>query len=572
MNKNKTIRYGKIFGAFSALFLAAFILALIPAGYLHSQTLSEGLWKEFVEGDTGGARAVYENIIGKAATDETVIKKARMRLEAIGKNPNSGIPSAVKSNFAIAHINLKFLLNKLRSRASNKEDAANVNILIENIKSELSTFIKEDLKSHSLPEVFIISRNSSLNLNAVDIILSFDKDVTFKAGEAAAAYNMNGYNTDWKTLLISSISSESEIISEYKKIGFWNEPGNKAGSPGALYNIYEHCFKNAPFDLSFYTDDLERFIGVNKILPAYFKSVPKINEASVMLDNKRLILSTSAELNDINQFLSALDSFTGLKILPASIIHNEKSGHQVKLIGIEELYDIFMQALPSINKKYGAARQLSIYKACLANLRNITSVTELYSMENVNFKKENIKDNFIHELFQKQYLKTEPVCAAGGKYIYKNSEFVCSAHGSNSKIIEFKIVKLTDGKEKTISAPKIKTLIFHDSAITIGSQKAPDETAEIDINKAGRTMDGVAETLKFLKLAVRISKDEETAETDYIIAAISVSAILYAGENKERSVQFNTKYKISCGGEKWTEIGEVQNNALKDFKIYMKIY
>ena len=132
--------------------------------------------------------------------------------------------------------------------------------------------------------------------------------------------------------------------------------------------------------------------------------------------------------------------------------------------------------------------------------------------------------------------------------------------------------KLTDGKEKTISAPKIKTLIFHDSAITIGSQKAPDETAEIDINKAGRTMDGVAETLKFLKLAVRISKDEETAETDYIIAAISVSAILYAGENKERSVQFNTKYKISCGGEKWTEIGEVQNNALKDFKIYMKIY
>lgn len=572
MNKKKTGNHSKIFGVFSGLLLAALILALIPAGYLHSQTLSEGLWKEFVEGDTGAARTIYENIVNKTATDETVIQKARMRLKAIGESSNIGVSSATKSSFAIARLNLKFLLNKLKSRAMNKENAAGVNVLMDNIKSELSTFIKEDLKSHSLPEIFIISRNSSLSLNAVDIILSFDKDVTFKAGEAASAYNINGYNIDWKTLLISTISSESEIISEYKKIGFWNEPDNNAGIQSGLYNIYDHCFKNAPFDISFYTDDLERFIGVNKIMPAYFKSVPKINEASIMLDNKRLILSTAAELSDINRFLSALDSFTGLKILPASIIHNEKKGHQVKLIGIEELYDILMQALPYINKKYSAARQLSVYKSCLANLRNITSVTELYSMENENFKKENIKDGFIQELFFKQYLKTEPVCAAGGKYIYKNSEFMCTAHGSNSKIIEFKIVKLTDGKEKIISAPKIKTLIFHDSAITIGTQKATDETAEVDINKAGRTMDGVAETLKFLKLAIRISKDEETAETDYIIAAISVSAIIYAGENKERSVQFNSKYKISCGTDKWTEIGEVQNNALKDFKIYMKIY
>jgi len=318
---------------------------------------------------------------------------------------------------------------------------------------------------------------------------------------------------------------------------------------------------------------MEHFITVNKILPAKFEKAPRIKNVKIHLDDKkRILLDTEAEIEQVNYLLGALESATGLKILPTGVVKNRNgsSGYQVKLSTLSELSELLSAAMPAINNNFIGARRLASYKSCMANLKNITSVTELYLMENEKFKRENIDEKFIDELFGKKYLKAEPVCAAGGKYIFKNSDFVCSLHGSNSKTIEFKIVKLTDGKEKTISAPKLKTLIYHEAVVTIDSRKNSADTDENNIKTANRNKP--AEELKFLKLGVKLSKDGDTAETNDIIAGVSVSVILSAGENKERSMQFNAKYKFGSGGNAWNEISGPRSEELKDYKIYMKIY
>lgn len=569
----------KFFASFIGVLIFAAFLALAPAGYLSAQTLSEGLWKEFVDGDPAAAKAVYENIIRGAgnaeSTGEAILKKAESRLKALGESKTAKCGEPVNPHkFSILKANLKFLFNHRFNSSLNKEFDENLKTLRENIKSELSNFIKEDLEKHSLPTIFIISRNSELNLKNTDIILSFDKDVTFKNDENSSANNIYGYNINWNTLFITSIKSEKEIIDEYKKNGLWLADKNNAGSDAdRLDSILFYCYDNAQADFSFDTNDMEHFITVNKILPAKLEKAPRIKNVKIHLDDKkRILLDTEAEIEQINYLLGALESATGLKILPAGVVksRNGSNGYQVKLSTLSELSELLSAAMPAINNNFIGARRLASYKSCMANLRNITSVTELYLMENEKFKRENIDEKFIGELFGKKYLKAEPVCAAGGKYIFKNSDFVCSLHGSNSKTIEFKIVKITDGKEKTISAPKLKTLIYHEAVVTIDSRKTSGDTAENSIKTANQNKP--AEELKFLKLGVKLSKDGETAETNDIIAGVSVSVILSAGENKERSMQFNAKYKFGSGGNAWNEISGPRSEELKDYKIYMKIY
>lgn len=569
----------KFFASIIGVLIFAAFLALAPAGYISAQTLSEGLWKEFVDGDPAAAKAVYENIIRGSAnaesTGEVILKKAESRLKALGegKAVKSGEP-ANPNKFSILKANLKFLFNQRFNSSLNKEFDENLKTLRENIKSELSTFIKEDLQKHSLPMIFIISRNSELNLKNTDVILSFDKDVTFKNDENSAANNIYGYNINWSTLFITSLKSEKEIIDEYKKNGLWLADKNNSGTNAdRLDYIYFYCYDNTQADFSFVTNDMEHFITANKILPAKFEKAPRIKDAKIHLDDKkRILLETEAEIEEVNYLLGALESSTSLKILPAGVIKNRDglNGYQVKLSTLSELSELLSAVLPAVNKNFSGARRLASYKSCMANLRNITSVTELYMMENEKFKRENIDEKFIGELYGKNYLKAEPVCAAGGKYIFKNSEFVCSLHGSNSKTIEFKIVKVTDGKEKTISAPKIKTLIYHEATVTVGSQQKDAGTDENTIKTANQNKP--AEELKFLKLGVKLSKDGDTVETNDIIAGVSVSVILSAGENKERSMQFNAKYKLGSGGNAWHEISGPRSEELKDYKIYMKIY
>ena len=580
MKKNENARANKfkIFMPFVGVLIFMVFAALAHVNVLSAQTLSEGLWKEFVDGDPAAAKAVYENIIRGAAnaesTGEAVLKKAESRLKALGegKSVKSGEP-ANPHKFSILKANLKFLFSHVIKSSNNKEFTDDLNSLKENIKSELSNFIKEDLEKHSLPIVFIISRNSELNLKNTDIILSFDKDVTFKNDENSAANNIYGYNINWNTLFITSMKTEKEVIDEYKKIGLWQaDKNNSGGNADRLDSILLYCYDNAQADFSFITNDMEQFISVNKILPAKLEKAPRIKDVNIFLDDKkRILLAADAEIEQVNYLLGALESATGLKILPAGVIRNRdgSAGYQVKLSTISELSELLSAALPAINNNFSGARRLASYKSCMANLRNITSVTELYLMENEKFKRENIDEKFIGELYVKKYLKAEPVCAAGGKYIVKNSDFICSLHGSNSKTIEFKIVKITDGKEKTISAPKIKTLIYREAAVTIDSRNNSGDTAENSIKNASRNKP--AEELKFLKLVVKLSKDGETAETNDIIAGVSVSVILSAGENKERSMQFNAKYKLGSGGNAWNEISGPRSDELKDYKIYMKI-
>ncbi len=558
---------------------AAFFLLSQPAE-IRAQSLSEGLWKEFIDNDTAAATLIYQKILTKSGetTDEGALKKARKRLEALGAGENQTIKQSTAVNFAVLKIDLPEILNRLRLKIINKQDITNFDELKTNIKAMLSKFIKEDLEKHSLPLVFIITRTGALNIADTDIILCFDKDVTFKNDENSAANKIYGYNINWKTIFISSISSEADITAYYKKIGFW--PGYKNRTDN-LEEIFEYSYKLTPYYLSFYVNNLAEFIDMNKILPAYFKNIPEIKKASILLESDRLLLSTEASLDDINKLLTAIDSIPGFKILPASIVLEKDGSRRVKLTTLNEIQDAFIKTLPLINQNYSSARHLAEYKSCIANLRNITSVTELYAMEHKNFTKDSIDDKFINELTQQNYLKVLPSCPAGGKYIYKNSEFTCSQHGSSTKIIEFKIVKLINGTQKTISAPMIKTVVYQDASITIGSEneneenKDSDKKTETDTaqkSNGSKNDESKKEELKFLKITVKLLKDGESTLNNSLTASLAFHIVLSAGDNKEKTIQFNSTVKLNGNKDGGPYELKIPNDSLNDYKIFIKAY
>ncbi len=611
MKKNKTFNNsGTSFNFLSSILTAAALLAasaffiLSQPAEIRAQSLSEGLWKEFIDNDTAAAALIYQKIIsetGKTA-DEGAFKKARQRLEALGAGENQTIKQSAAVNFAVLKIDLPKILNKLRLKIINKQDITNFDELKKNIKAMLSKFIKEDLEKHSLPLVFIISRTGTLDIADVDIILCFDKDVTFKNDENSAANKIYGYNINWKTIFISSMPSETDITTYYKKIGFWLDYQSRTDS---LEQIFLYSSDLTPYYLSFFVNDLAKFIDTNKILPAFFKNMPAIKKASILLESDRLLLSTEAGLEDINKLLAAADLIPGFKILPAGIVLAPDGSRRVKLTTLNEIQDAFIKTLPVINQNYNSARQLAEYKSCMANLRNITGVTELYAMEHNDFKKENIDDKFINELTVQNYLKTLPSCPAGGKYIYKNSEFICSKHGSNSKTVEFKIVKLINGTQKTISAPIIKTIVYQDASITMDSGKEKEESKDnykkpenntAEKSKGSKNNDSKKEELKFLKINVKLLKDGESALNNSLTASLSFHIILSAGDNKEKTIQydhsngyafsanlqtednkektiqFNSTVKLSGNKDGDPYELKIPNDSLNDYKIFIKAY
>jgi hypothetical protein len=590
-SKKLRTRFNFILSTFGAGLIAAaiFVILLSLPGAAGAASLSEGLWKELVDNDTAAAALIYQKIISEtgAAADEGAIKKARKRLEALGAGGNETIKQSPAVNFAVLKIDFTRILSQLRSKINNKQDIINFDDLIINIKAELSKFIKEDLEKHSLPLVYIITRTGALNIADTDIILCFNKDVTFKNDENSAANKIYGYNINWNTIIISSIASETKIIDFYQKIGFWHDYPGKTDS---LEQILLRSSNLTPCYLSFHVNNLAEFIDINKILPAYFKNMPEIKQALILLESDRLLLSTEAGLDDINKLLTAIDSIPGVKILPASIVREQDGSRRVKLTTLNEIQDALIKVLPVINQNYSSARRLAEYKSCMANIRNITGVTELYAMEHEKFKKEDINEKFINELAAQNYLKTLPSCPAGGKYIYKNSEFVCSQHGFNTKTIEFKIVKLINGVQKTISAPVIKTVVYQDASITIGSGKEPGETdggnknaengiepenneviSEI-IKEKGRKEESKKDDLKFLKITVKLLKDGESALNDQLTASLSFNMILSAGDNKEKTVQFNSTVKLSGKKDGGPYELKIPNDSLNDYKIFIKAY
>ncbi len=571
---------------------------LLANDELCAQTLSEALWEEFIENNVEGAKTIYKKIA--ASTDENSVMKASARLEALSAAKNGGKTKSdeINGDFVIIKADLRTLFTLCGSKITDPEQSAHLNELKNNIKAELSSLIKEDIEKHRLPIIYIISRTGVLNIEDTDFILCFDKDVTFNNNDSLAAGKIYGYNINWKTLFISSRPQEAEIISLYKNKNLWSGFDDNEKSD-TLEKIWFYADRlTSYFPIIFYTNDLKSFISNNKIMPRYFKNTAGINDASIYLERDRLIMSTGAELKDINAFLSTLDSITGLKILPASIVRDANTGKRsIKLADFTRLHDIFMKTLPDINKNFNSARLIAEYKSCMANLRNITGVTELYSMEHENFNKETINEKFIEELVSQNYLKVMPACRAGGKYIYKNSEFICSRHGSNSQTIELKVTNVSGGAEKIISNPRIKTVIYQNAFITIGADnnntidnvngknhndKAGGGSAEVSLNELkenemkvtdNKTTDGVENELKFLKINIRMSKNEDCIFTDQFIADLEFHFVIKAGKTDERTVQFHSTLKLEKNkNASWYEIKGPFSDKLKNYKIYIKIH
>jgi len=542
-----------------------------------SDTLCEGLWKEFVENKTDEAKLVYKNVIeaakGSDAGAKETAKKAAQRLEALGEKKDEGNKGAVTAAAGpkfVATANLNFLLTTLTVKNDQLYKKTRESLVL-----LFSDLIKENHEKYKLPQITLINFSGSMTPADTDLLIDFDADATFKKPEAALAGNMagyNGFNLNWKSILVTCAKNEAEIAERYKKAGLLHENAKNPLEyiPQEIRRFLE---KNNGDDIfSIYSENISEFAAANKLAAGYTNAPVEMKRAAIAFDGKRMVLNISGDREKIEPFIKFLEKISDLQLLPVSPIQGDNGfDFKIKLTDSENLRFPAENFAAALNKNFDNARGTAKYKACMANLRNVTSVAELYLMEHPKFARDEFKNWPVEKFASENYLKALPECQEGGKYRYaefknngkneKNSgEYQCSVHGSPVKTIEFKIVSVKNGEEKVVSQPRIRTLVYQEASITMGTEGKDEKEGGKNTNSA----DG----LKFLKIGVKLSKDAETAKSKQILANMDISLTFRNGEAEKLS-HFNLKIKAAEGSDDWIEVRPSQEIA--GYKVYFKI-
>lgn len=547
---------------FAALFL---ISAAALAASAASGTLSEGLWKEFVENKPDEAKIIYKQIIESykdKSQDKQLSEKAKQRLDAIDeKKATVEIEVSEKPQFILS-VNMGDIIYKLLPDEQIRGD------IWENIKLLLSDFVKENtLEMRVLPLVKIVNFSGALTPEETDVIITFSSDATFKKNENAAKGllgNYIGYNLDWNVILFTCQKNETEIIERYKKHGI--KPESLKMLTKAIDEYIKTSDKPASNNESvqingmfyLYFENISKFISDNKIGKDSNLS-ENIKKMILTCDGYRFYLLTGCDKENIDIFVGFLERLSGLSLLPVSPLKDEFYGYKIKLGGVDFFSEKAEKMARLFNENFSGAREVAKYKACIANIRNITSAFDLYLMQN-KIERNNLKGLSLEKLVSEKYLTSVPQCQQGGKYSYAEhkdgGEFECSVHGSSTKIIEFKLIKIDNGKEKVLSQPKIKTLVYNNSTVTVGSEEKNEKVQQ--------------DSLKFLKIVVKLSKDNETADKKIMIAGMNINYGYININGSESMRNYNIKMKVPENSEEWILINDPQKRD-QNLKIYFRV-
>ena len=348
-----------------------------------SDTLCEGLWKEFVENKTDEAKIVYKNVIeaskGNDAVTKETAKKAALRLEALGEKKDEGDRSGVTASTGpkfVVTANLNFLLTSLTAKNEQLYKKTRESLIL-----LFSDFIKENHDKYKLPQITLINFSGSMNPADTDLLIDFDADATFKKPEAAMAGTMagyNGFNLNWKSILITCAKNEAEIAERYKKAGLLHAD-IKNPLEYIPQEIKGYLEKNNGDDIfSIYCENISEFASVNKLTAGYAAAPIEMKRTALTFDGKRMVLNVCGEREKIESFVRFLEKISDLQLLPVSPIKGDNGfDFKIKLTDAENLQRPAENFAAALNKNFDNARGTAKYKACMANLRKVNSVDEI---------------------------------------------------------------------------------------------------------------------------------------------------------------------------------------------------
>lgn len=613
-------------GTAAAVVLAAliFILASLSAtafaagqrsgGDAPESTLSEGLWKEFVEKRPDEAAPIYKRVAEPAGApgDGEAARKAAARLAALG-GVRRPAPEASLEVALVACVKPHDIFGRIFKNRSDYDKC------LAKFNGAAAAHIREGLARNEIYMVYAVSFGGEVTAAGTDIILCFYNDATVRPNGAderiAGVYN--AFNIDFKTVLLTASANLEEAQARYGQAGLI--AAGESLSAGRLKDAVLGYVGTGKHDSCLMSvrnaSKLAALLGAGEAArPADANEEGGKGSArngqngdgrvTISFGGDRLVALYDCSADAMDGIAGAIEKLAGITILPLSVMPGSEYGysHAAKLADRADLVPAAMRGVAAAEKAIEEAGRATAGRVCIGTLRKLNSVAALYEMEHKDFKKDSLKTFPVERFVTERYLKASPVCPDGGKYMWNGREYLCDRHGASTRLIEFKIAVVENGKEKVISQPKIMTLLYSEAMITIGSSPASPSatqtaaqssaaqqqagsassaaatqsaasTSETNVGKtndspAQAPADAAAEQVGFFKLAVKLSKDAGATIASSCIADLDISVTLRSS-GRESFKRFKSKLSVSEGSSDWLEIPTPA--PASSLKIYMKI-
>lgn len=563
----------QIFDVRAAVALLAAAIVAAVAGGAFAQSLSEGLWKEFVEGKTDEARVIYDSV-ANSSYEAQVVAKAKARMQAIDagdareragarkaatKEPGGDKKIKYGGPFILRIDPDQALSMFVKDEQARKQFS---DFLASSLADELKRLIVEDFSSRKLPTLTVMSHSGLLVPDDVDIVIESEGKITFNP-LASRSSQIYGYSVTPCVLFLSKCPTAADVFRRWKEYSDFTSEDDVA----AVVRFIRREFP-APFVARI--GNFEEFVNGNRI--NFLKRDPLDDPmwcfAEVKADGGRLVIRSSGGFRFFTQTVRAIERNLKIKLDLSSIAKTDE-GAKLEAADLAKLGSKFA---PAFLKNYSQAREAARYKACMANLRNLGAAAELFAMETTEAKLTAPGDELVDALVKLGYLKGKPKCPEGGSYsLVKDgqTDFICSVHKAYWTKASFKLAKASGGGEKILMNPSVLVSMDQDANISVGSEREEKGDAK-------RGAPNVAEGLKYVSIKVHPYRENEDYGKGTVLLSIDFTFTLdlpakSAGGAKEAEgmVNFHSTMRVREDSGEWAPI-PLEAGTLKDYRLYVR--
>jgi len=409
MRKRNMIKKGILVGLASIILFSS---VAIWASY--AQSLSEGLWKEFVEEKPEEAVAIYEHVV-KNADDEEIRSRAASRLEKL-----TGFKPLVIS------IDLGQFIEQLVDDEDLKTSFRKAFL------PHLAQIVGTELDVDRLPRISLLTIEKQLDVKTTDMFIEFAQDIdassestpnVMKLGFDGVDYELNAFPLSKRVVLITVEKRKSDVIAKYN-----NDFAGIADKFKAMRSD-DPIYISIPY--------FRTMVRANQVKP-FFEVVDEMPEGNVVMrmDSRKLemvVTGTMKEAGALTKVLVASSNllpFPGGEVFSLDSIALGKGGENVgaSLDVSDALKAATEMGMASFVAYMDQIAGLAREEECKSNIRKIMGVQELYRMEHEKIPEEFEADP-VGTLFKEGYLKEMPVCPDGGIYRMDGKGAIeCSIH------------------------------------------------------------------------------------------------------------------------------------------------